>query len=135
MNARMRNRYLTDSVTTASPGTLLVRLYNRLVLDLERAEQAIADGDHGQTNEMLCHAQQIITELHSTLDVDAWSGGPGLAQIYVFTLDELVQANLTKDAGRVAAVRDLFEPLRDAWQDAVLATTEPAVPAQIAAGT
>lgn len=118
MNTRMRNRYLADSVTTASPATLLVQLYDRLVLDLERAEQAIADADHGQTNEMLCHAQQIITELHATLDVTAWSGGEALAQLYVFCLETLVRANLSKDAAQVATVRGLLAPLRDAWREA-----------------
>lgn len=30
----LRNRYLNDSVSTASPGRLLVMLYDRLVLDV-----------------------------------------------------------------------------------------------------
>ena len=42
MNARLR--YVTDSVETASPARLLVQLYDRLVLDLNRGEQAMAAG-------------------------------------------------------------------------------------------
>lgn len=116
MNARMR--YVTDSVETASPARLLVKLYDRLVLDLQRGEQAIIDGDAVTANDQLLHAQDIITELHATLDVDAWAGGPGLAQIYEFALRELIAANIGREAERVAAVRALFEPLRDSWRQA-----------------
>ncbi len=118
MNARTRNRYLEESVSTASPAILLVRLYDRLVLDLERGEQAVAAGDRAAANEELCHAQRIISELHATLDTSVWSGGESLAQLYVWCLEQLVQANVAQDAPRVAAVRELLEPLREAWQEA-----------------
>ena len=82
MNARLR--YVTDSVETASPARLLVQLYDRLVLDLTRGEQALAAGDRAAASEQICHAQDIITELHATLKVDAWSGGRGaVADLHV----------------------------------------------------
>lgn len=118
MNTRMRDRYLDDSFATASPATLLVRLYDRLVLDLEGAETAIVDGDTARSHELLTHAQDIVTELHVTLDVEVWSGGTALAQLYEYASTELVQANLVKDADRVRAVHALIAPLRDAWRDA-----------------
>ena len=123
MNSLIRDRYLGDTVSTGSPQTLLVRLYDRLVLDLEGAEQAIADRRLDAANSLLGHAQDIIVELHSTLQVDVWDGGPALAQLYDFCRVELVQANVAKDAARVAGVRAVLEPLRDAWRDAALALT------------
>lgn len=118
MNSLVRDRYLGDTVSTGSPQTLLVRLYDRLVLDLEGAEQAIAGHELDRANALIGHAQDIIMELRVTLQVDAWEGGPALAQLYDFCWSELVQANVAKDAGRVASVRGLLEPLRDAWRDA-----------------
>jgi len=118
MNALVRDRYLGDTVSTGSPHVLLVRLYDRLVLDLQGAEQAIADRRLDAANDLLGHAQDIVVELRSTLRVDAWAGAAGLASLYDFCRAELVQANLAKDATRVAAVRALVEPLRDAWRDA-----------------
>ena len=120
MNALVRDRYLGDAVTTASPQSLLVRLYERVVLDLQGAEVAIAEQRLGAAHELLCHAQDIVVELRASLRVDAWEGGPGLAQLYDFCRAELVQANLHKDAGRAAGVRSLLEPLRDAWREAAL---------------
>ncbi len=120
MNTTVRDRYLGDSVTTLSPQVLLVRLYERLVVDLDGAGHAIVAGDLSSTNELLGHAQDILMELRGTLDLDAWDGGAALAQLYDFCWAELVQANVTKDASRVAAVRHLVEPLCDAWREAAL---------------
>src|SRR3954451_24584983 len=116
-----RERYLGDTVNTASPGKLLVMLYDRLALDLNRGEQAITAGDRQEGSRQLQHAQDILAELLATLDVDAWSGGPGLAALYAFLLTELINANITGDAARVATCRGLVEPLRDAWREAASA--------------
>ncbi len=116
--AAARARFVDDSLATASPAVLLTRLYDRLVLDLARAEQAQRAGDRATASTQLLHAQDIVAELLSSLDADAWDGGPGLAAIYGFLLTELVDANVTSDADRTASCRSLVEPLRDAWHDA-----------------
>jgi flagellar protein FliS len=117
----MRERYLADSVSTASPAKLLMMLYDRLVLDLTRGEQALLAGNRAEANTNLIHAQDILTELHMSLNMDEWSGAAGLAQLYTFTVTELVNANVRGDAARVASCRTLIEPLRDTWRDAALA--------------
>jgi flagellar protein FliS len=114
----LRDRYLADSVSTASPGKLLVMLYDRLVMDLVQGEEAMRAGDRERSGERLTHAQEIILELRTTLDLDAWSGAPGLANLYGFLLTELIGANVGRDADRIAACRRLIEPLRDAWREA-----------------
>jgi flagellar protein FliS len=118
----MRERYLADSVSTASPGKLLVMLYDRLVMDLTRAEQALLAGQRQEANAQLLHAQDIVLELRTSLNLDVWDGAPGLAQIYGFVLTELVGANVRGDAAVVKSCRELMEPLRDAWREAALAT-------------
>ena len=116
----LRDRYLADSISTASPGKLLVMLYDRLVLDLAQGEEAVRSGDRERASERIGHAQEIILELRTTLDLDAWSGAPGLANLYGFLLTELIGANIKQDADRVAACRGLIEPLRDAWREAAV---------------
>lgn len=124
------NRYLQDSVNTASPGKLLVMLYDRLIMDLHQGEEALRAGNREQANDKLNHAQEIILELRTTLDVGAWAGAPGLANLYGFLLTELIGANIARDAARVASCRSLLEPLRDAWREA--ATLAAANPAPVA---
>jgi len=124
---KLRNRYLADSINTASPGRLLVMLYDRLVLDLAQGEQAIRTGNRGDASERLNHAQEIILELRTTLVLDDWSGAAGLASLYGWLLTELIQANIKLDAAKVVACRAIVEPLRDTWREAVaLASATPA---------
>jgi flagellar protein FliS len=134
MNASMiRNRYVGDSIATASPSRLVTMLYDRLVRDLVTGETAITAWDLAAANASLVHAQEIIWELAAGLDPTRWSGGPALAALYQFMLGELLDANVKKDAAKVASVRELVEPLRDAWHQAaeLAASTGPlaAVPA------
>lgn len=119
--ATYRARFVGDSVMTASPARLLTMLYDRLVLDLDRAEQAQRRGDRSTAHVQLLHAQDIVHELASSLRHDGWDGAAGLSAIYNFLHTELVRANVSNDAAVTAACRVLVEPLRDAWQAAALA--------------
>jgi flagellar protein FliS len=116
--AALRARYLGDSVATATPQQLLVMLYDRLALDLARAESALAEGDRREAGDQLKHAQDIVFELRGSLRVEAWEGGPRLAALYTWLVNELVQANVKGDRNRVASCRQVVEPLRDAWRQA-----------------
>ena len=117
----LRARYLADSITTAPPAKLLVMLYDRLILDLTRAEQALAAGDRAEASRQVVHAQEILLELRSSLDTTAWSGAEALASLYGFLLTELVAANVAEDAARLATCRQLIEPIRDAWRESAVA--------------
>lgn len=118
--ASLRSRYLGDSVATASPQRILVMLYDRLVLDLERAEKALDAGDRAEATAQIQHAQDIVFELRESLKVDAWEGGPRLAALYSWMITELVQAGVKRDRNRVSACRQIAEPLRDAWRQAAV---------------
>ena len=119
MNRTMlRAAYVSNSVDTMSPARMIVALYERLAVDMERAEQAIIAADPATAHDSLLHAQAIVSELHDSLDTGQWPAARALKDIYVFLLFELVGANVDKDAARVVACRDLVVPLRDAWRDA-----------------
>lgn len=127
--AALRTRYVDDTVATASPAKLLTMLYDRLGLDLQRAESAQRAGDSAAAGTQLKHAQDIVSELAATLDVGAWDGAPQLLSIYTFLLTELVAANVSGDPEQTASCRALVEPLADAWHQAAAqlgATLEPA---------
>ena len=118
--------YTTDSVSTASPARLLIMLFDRLVRDLVAAEQAIGKKDLAEASNQLVHAQAIVTELNTSLDVDAWDGARGLSDLYMFMNRELIAANLGKDAAKVREVHELAESLRQTWREAALAAVSPA---------
>ncbi len=117
--ALARNRYLGDSVSTASPQRLVVMLYDGLVQDLQLAQQGIARGDVALVHARLVRAQAIVTELQSSLDLNAWEGARGLHQLYSYVLNLLVEANVRKDAAPLTQVLAVIEPLQDAWRQAL----------------
>ena len=77
-----RNKYQSDAVHTMSPGLLIVALYDRVLLDLERALTAISENDVFGAHSALVHAQEIVYELLASLDLKRWPGGASLAAIY-----------------------------------------------------
>jgi flagellar protein FliS len=120
-------RYASDATQTVSPARLLTMLYDRLVVDLVAAEEAMRRGDVEATGARLGRAQEILLELHSTLDVEVWPEGESLSRLYVWMVGELMQARLRGLPQRVADCRELVEPLRDAWHQA--SRTDATVPA------
>ena len=116
--ASLRARYLGDTVTTASPQRLLVMLYDRLALDLERAQTALTEGDKTEASAQLQHAQDVVFGLLESLQIDAWDGAPRLAALYNWLISEIGRAVVKNDVRRVADCRKIVEPLRDAWREA-----------------
>ncbi len=112
------NPFLADNVLTATPERLLLMMYDRLALDLSRGEAAIDRGDIYEVHERLTNAQAIVRELQAALDVSIWPEGTGLLDVYDYVVRLLVDANVHKDATKVAEARGLVAPLHDAWRQA-----------------
>ena len=115
-----KNAYVQSSVETASPARLLVMLYDRLVLDLQRGLAAQQAGNIPEAHTQLVHAQEIVIHLRSTLKVEAWDGGPGLASLYDWLHSQLIQANIRKDASITESCLGMVTDLADAWRQAAL---------------
>jgi flagellar protein FliS len=131
--ALTRNRFLDNAVATAGPQQILTMLYDRLVLDIARAESSQRAGDRSAAADQLGHAQEVVSALASTLQVDAWEGGKGLMELYMFLLRELMGCTLAGDPERTARCGDLVRPLRDAWHEAAASLAQsarPAIPTQ-----
>jgi len=112
--ADVRNAYSNDAVVT-TPERLITMLYDRLCRDLISGEAAIEREDRQVAHEVLIHAQEIVFELLSSLDFDAWDGALELSRLYAWILRQLVAANAEQDAAKVKHVRSLVEPLCEAW--------------------
>jgi flagellar protein FliS len=103
-------RYASDAAQTVSPARLVTMLYDRLVVDLARAEEAMRGNDFANVGTRLGRAQEILLELHATLDLEIWPEGEGLNRLYLWMVGELMQARLHAAPQRVAQCRMLVEP-------------------------
>ena len=125
--ARQASRYRETEVLTATPGQLVVLLYDHLLVSLRRASVAMAGNDLELQGESLEKSRNVLTELLVTLDRE--KGGEvasNLAALYSFLLGELVQIGVRPDVARLDRVTRMIAELRDAFAQV---TTTPAAAA------
>jgi len=124
--AAARNAYTRGGVATAAPPQLLVMLWDRIVLDVERALRAQLKADWEEAHHQLLHAQACYTELLSSLDTEGWEAGPQLASLYDYLNRRLVVANVQRDQRATKEVLAHSRALRDTWHQAVIAAAQQA---------
>jgi flagellar protein FliS len=120
MKSNAHAAYLDASIATASPARLLVMLFDRLVLDVQRGLEAQRQGDAQDTHRNLTHAQDIIMELQCSLRPEEFKGGYELSALYGFLHRQLVMANVHKDASITDEVLTLVTDLCETWRAAAL---------------
>ena len=113
-----RASYVTAAVETAAPSTLVTMLFDRLLLDVDRAAAAFERAETLEARSLVQHAQDIVAELMASLDVEVWDGGPALMSVYAFLYSSLVDAALHSDVEMLGACRELIASLTSTWHEA-----------------
>jgi flagellar secretion chaperone FliS len=129
-----RSQYIREAVLSATPVRLLTMLYDRLLLDLSRAEAAQEQQNWASASEQLLHAQAILSELSSSLKVELWDGAKGLSALYTYVSTALIAANTRRDVTRTREGIALLEPLRTAWHEAAERLAAESLPTERAVG-
>ena len=106
--------YNNAQVMTATPGELTLMLYNGCIRFLKQAKAAMEQKQVQETNTNITRAQNIITELMSTLRME-YEISKNLMELYQFMQRHLLMASLKK----VQDIIELMEDLRNTWQEAV----------------
>jgi flagellar secretion chaperone FliS len=107
--------YQQQSILTATPGKLVVMLYDGAVRFLKQAASAMRDERRAQADERLRRADAIIEELQLTLDLEAGEIASNLQGIYVFSRRHLNEARVERDPEKVDQVAGLLSELRGSW--------------------
>lgn len=114
------NPYVKNQVVSASPGQLVVMLYDGLLRYLDSAIEGFNEKDSIKRIEVihdnLVRAQKILDELNVSLDTER--GGAlayQLSDLYTYYLASLAQANILKDQARIEVVRSMIQELREGW--------------------
>jgi flagellar protein FliS len=113
--------YRANSILTASPGQLVLMLFDAALNSLAIARRACeaAPEDPRQyeiVNAQIVKAQKIIAELQGTLNLEA--GGEfarTMHQLYDYYDRRLLEANLRKQTAPIAEVERLLGEVRNAW--------------------
>lgn len=102
--------------------------YDRIVTACDRSANAAKDKTPGwrQTfHDETVRAQHILMELTSVLqiehrDAEVAEMSQRLSALYRFVTDQLVRANVEKNAKHLGPARSTIDGLRDAWVTSVL---------------
>lgn len=113
--------YRTNAVLTASPGQLVLMLYDgvlkALAITKDAFERPVEDVRRIETiNQQILKAQAIIHELQGGLNLEA--GGEfaqTMDRLYDYHSRRLFEANMRKQVEPVIEVERLVRELRDAW--------------------
>ncbi|WNY64172.1 flagellar export chaperone FliS [Borreliella americana] len=112
--------YKQTQINTSNPLSILIMLYEKAIQDLKVAKELIKDENWQnavKANEKIFHAQEIITELMSTLNFE--QGGnisTNLLSIYLFLNKELENVLLKKEIHKIDNVIKQLQILSFAWK-------------------
>jgi flagellar protein FliS len=108
--------YRQREVAAATPGRLLLMVYDHILANLARATVAHNNGLIEARVEAIARTRDGISELLATLDME--KGGAIALQLnalYSFMLIELVDAGLHFDTRKVGRIAGMISELRDAF--------------------
>ena len=109
--------YQNTHVKTSNQKQLVVMLFDGMDRFLSRASKAVLDHEFEVAHNNLQKTSKILLELLGTLREDR--GGEiaqNLKKIYVYCYEEIVLANLKKDAEKINTVQEILGNLAVGWR-------------------
>ena len=123
-------RYRDTDLASASPGRLIVMLYDQILLSLRRARIALDAGQIETRAMQIIRASDMITELRVSLDhVQGGAIAANLDALYAYMLAELLDANRRQDPVPLDRVLVIARELRDAFGEVAAAAPASTMPA------
>ena len=123
--------YKETRIRTASPGQLIVMLYDEAVKQLDQGLELLSLNKSSKQDpsrievigKAIIKARDIVTELMVSLDFE--QGGEiaqNLFALYTWFNKELLEAHIAMDIARIGAVKNQLADLRSAWVDIAVKT-------------
>jgi flagellar secretion chaperone FliS len=110
--------YQNNSVTTASPGELTLMLYNGCLKFITLAKKGIQDHDIEMKNVNIQKAQNIVSELMVTLNMDM-DVSKNMMSLYDFINRRLIEGNIKNDVEAIEEAEGLIIEFRDTWKELI----------------
>jgi flagellar secretion chaperone FliS len=105
--------YRCVDLNSARPQDVLIRLYDRLIRDIDDAEAAIVRRDILAKSSACDHAARILSELSASLDrASAPELCARLESLYLFALGRIADASLRLEPAPLHEARTIVNQLR-----------------------
>ncbi len=113
--------YANNKIMTASPGELILMLYegaikftNIAIAALEEDKEAGKKQDIMKAHDNIMRTERIIEELQASLD-RKYPVAQDFDNVYVYLLQRLLQANMAKDPEIMEEVVGHLRTMRETW--------------------
>jgi len=109
-------QYKDLAITTATPGGLIVMLFEGAVKNINIAARAIEENDIQLAHDSLVKTQDIYSALIGSLNNDLPISAQ-LKNLYTYIIERLAEANIKKDASILTELLEFTHDFRDTWKE------------------
>lgn len=117
LTAGKMDQYLESKILAAKPEELTFMLYEGMVRFIKKAMLSLEQLNYERTNEFTKRAQDILSELRSTLNMDI-PLSRDLDILYEYTEFTLFEANIEKNLEKYSRALEMAEEFKQTWQQA-----------------
>lgn len=111
-------KFMQQSVTTMTPGQLVVALYDKAITELNKAVYYIEEEPSiPKAHNSIIRVLDIVDTLDSHLK-EKYEISKSLAAMYQYFRESLTKANVKKDASILKELIPFFQEIRDAFAEA-----------------
>lgn len=111
-------KYMQQNVTTMTPGQLVVALYDKAIIELNKAVYYIEEEPSiPKAHNAIMRVADIVDALDSHLK-EKYEISQTLASMYQYFRETLTKANVKKDAELLKGLIPFFQEIRDAFAEA-----------------
>lgn len=110
-------KYMNNVVTTMTPAQLLIALYDKAIVELQKAVIYIEDKDIPKAHNSITRVGDIVDALDASLK-ENYEITDNLASLYQYFREQIIQANMKKDKEILEGLIPFFQELRDAFFEA-----------------
>jgi flagellar protein FliS len=117
MKTQRADSYKKSQVETVDQLSLIIMLYDRAILLLDKAKNEISEEKHEEKHESLTKACNIVFELMQSLDQD--KGGEiaaSLSRLYGFVVREILDADTNLNIKALDNAKGILSELRESWE-------------------
>ena len=111
-------KYMQQNVTTMTPGQLVVALYDKAIIELNKAVYFIEEEPSiPKAHNSIMRVAEIVDTLDAHLK-EKYEISKTLADMYQYFRNTLIRANVKKDAELLKGLIPFFQEIRDAFAEA-----------------
>ena len=114
----MGNRYQQMDITTATPESLVAKLFQGAIRHARNAREIGSEGSPADRGRSITKAVAIVGELRSSLDHER--GGEiatNLERLYDFVIERLTEANLRRSGEPIDHALKVLDTLEEAFSE------------------